>query len=167
MYETYLERINTLAEEVNQLRAQLAADHTLMQSLKQYERQLRAGQLPPLRDHIRRVHHPASEQELQANRLAEIWAAASIGVLLLGFVNLLIFARDYLFHGVVAIVYAIAFIEAGFRHRLSRFLSNVASILATLTALVILYEFFFPILALFVILAAGYILWENLRELRG
>jgi len=165
MVEDYQTRISDLSTEVDHLRAQVAADQTLLQSLQQYEAQLLAGQRGPLRDHIRRERKPASEDELRRNRLAEVWAALSIGLVMLGFVYLVFFARQYLFHGLVGIIYVVAFIEASFHGRLANFVANVSVILATAATLVILYEFFLPIITLMVLVAGGYILWDNAREL--
>ena len=165
MVEAYQTRISDLSAEVDQLRAQLAADQTLLQSLQQYEALLRAGQRGPLRDHIRRAHRPASEDELRRNQLAEVWAALSIGLVMLGFVYLVFFARQYLFHGLIGIIYVVAFIEASFHGRLANFVANVSVIVASLATVVILYEFFLPIITLVVLVAGGYILWDNLREL--
>lgn len=165
MYETYRERISELSQEIDQLRAQLASYQTLLESLERYADRLRAGERGPARAHIERPHQPTSDVELRMSRLAETWAAASIGLMLFGFVGLVLFAREYLVFGLMAIIALFVFIESSFRGRLIRLVSSVATGLAIVAALIIIYEFFWQIATLAVLITGGYILWENLREL--
>ena len=72
---------------------------------------------------------------------------------------------SWLVLGLVAIVSLIAFIESGFRGQLPRLIASVTIGLAVVSALVLLFEFFWLIVVLAVLVAGGYIMWENLREL--
>jgi hypothetical protein len=130
-----------------------------------YGQQLQAGERGPARAHIHRAHHPASDDELRLNRFAEMWAAISIGLMMIGFVGLVLFSRQYLILGLVAMVSLTVFIESGFRGQLSRLIASVTIGLAIVSALVILFEFFWLIVVVAVLIAGGYIMWENLREL--
>ena len=94
-----------------------------------------------------------------------MWAAISIGLVMVGFVGLVLFSRQHLILGLVAMVSLIVFIESGFRGQLSRLIASVTIGLAIVSALVILFEFFWLIVVLAVLIAGGYIMWENLREL--
>ena len=58
-----------------------------------------------------------------------------------------------------------AFIEAGFRRRLARFIVSVNVALAIVGALVLLEQYFWSVIVLAVLGIGFYILWENLREL--
>ncbi len=58
-----------------------------------------------------------------------------------------------------------AFIEAGFRRRLARFIVSVNVALAVVGALVLLEHYFWSVIVLAVLAVGLYILWENLREL--
>jgi hypothetical protein len=165
MYESHQQRIGVLSQEVNQLRAQITTDQTLLESLERYAAQLQAGERGPVRAHIQHVHHPTSSAELRMGRLAEFWAAVSIGLTLIGFVGLLLFARSHLIWGLVAIMSLFAFIESGFRRRLTDLTSSLAIGLSVVTVLVLVYEFFWAIISLAVLAAGGYILLDNLREL--
>ena len=60
----------------------------------------------------------------------------------------------------------IIFIEASFRRQLARLVDSVTIALSIVAALVLLFQFFWAIVVLAVILAGGYIMWENLHELR-
>jgi hypothetical protein len=88
-----------------------------------------------------------------------------MGVMLIGFVGVVLFARDRLVLGLVAIITSFVFIESAFRGRMTRLITSVAIALSVVAALVILHDFFWPIVVLFVLATGTYILWENLREL--
>ncbi|MBX3005174.1 MAG: hypothetical protein KF821_05035 [Anaerolineales bacterium] len=159
------ERIRQLAQEIDGLRAQLSQDGALREALGLYAARLGGGYKVGARSHIHRAHHPASAIGLRLSRIAEVWAAASIGLVLLTFVGIVLFARQYLLIGVVAMLGIVAVIEAVFRSRLGWLLSRLTNALALIATLVLLYQFFWPLLIGLIIVAGTYILWENLREL--
>jgi hypothetical protein len=165
LHAAHQERIESLSNEVDQLRAQLASDEALLEAMKLYDARLQAGECSPARAHIHRAHYPASDDELRLSRLAEMWAAISIGLMMVGFVALILFSREHLILGLLAMVSLIVFIESGFRGRLSRLIASATIGLAVVSALVLLFEFFWLIVVLGVLVAGGYIIWENLREL--
>jgi hypothetical protein len=164
-YTAHQEKITALSDELDQLRVQLASDEALLEAMDLCGQQLQAGERGPARAHIHRAHHPASDDELRLSRFAEMWAAISIGLMMIGFVVLVLFSRQHLVLGLVAIVSLIVFIESGFRGQLSRLIASVTIGLAVVSALVLLFEFFWLIVVLAVLIAGGYIMWENLREL--
>jgi hypothetical protein len=141
-HETHQTRIRELADEVDQLRTEQAGGQALMESLQGYAEELQAGQRAPARAHIQRAHQPASSQVLRASRLVEVWAAGSIGLMLLTLVVLLLFRQEYLLHGLVAILALFLFLEAVFRGRLTRLVTSVTLGLAVIAAMILLYEFF-------------------------
>lgn len=167
LYTVQQERIGALGQELNQLRASLAGDEALLEALTYYARQLQKGSEPePLRAHLRRPHRPPSEERLRATRLAEFWAAASVGLLMVIFFILITVGRRYLMIGLVTMIALVTFIEASFRGRLTRFITSVTISTAIVATLVLLYEYFWQIVEVGVLITGIYILWENLRELR-
>lgn len=166
LYTAHQERIEALSKEVNDLRAALAADEALLEALSYYADRLQEGQEPePLRGHLRRAHRPVPDAVLRAGYLAEFWAAISVGLLMLIFLALLTIGRQYVVLGVPMMLALYAFIEASFRGRLIRFVTSVTIGAAILSALVLLYEYFWEVVEVAVLLTGLYILWENLREL--
>jgi len=157
--------ITTLSTELATLRAHLAEDEAITEALEQYTESIRRGEREPARAHIQRAHHPETATEKRFGRMAEVWAAASISLMMIGFVALVIFWRHYLIFGLVALVSLIVFIEAGFRRQLSSLITSLTTGLAIVAALVLLFEFFWEIVVVAVLVAGGYMLWENLREL--
>lgn len=166
-YENHQGKIAALSSTLNTMRARLAADQAMLEALDLYAEQLRRGQRGPARAHIRRAHMAASEVELRLNRFAELWAAISIGAMVIGLVAVILFAQQYLILGLAMLLSLFIFIEANFRKRLQHLIASVTLGLAIISALIILYQFFWDIIVLAVLIAGGYIMWENLRELWG
>ncbi len=165
MYLEYQKRVDELSVEVGELRSQIANTEALLEALALHGEQLQMGMRGPARAHIRHARVPTPDEEYKAGRLAEIWAAASIGLILVGFFALIYFARDYTVYGLVAIVALFTFIEASFRGRVVKLVTSVTVGLAVVATLVLIYKFFWSIVAIGVLLIGGYLLWENLREL--
>jgi len=167
LYTAQQAQIAALSQEVNHLRATLAGDEALLEALSYYAAQLRKGNEPePLRAHLRRPHRPPSEERLRATRLAEFWAAASVGLLMVIFFILITIGRRYLMIGLVTMIALVTFIEASFRGRLTRFITSVTISTAIVATLVLIYRYFWQIVEIGVLVTGIYILWENLRELR-
>lgn len=167
LYTAQQERIAALGAELDQLRAHLAGDEALLEALSYYSAQLRNGAEPePLRAHLRHPHRPPSEERLRASRLAEFWAAASVGLLMVIFFILITIGRRYLMIGLVTMIALVTFIEASFRGRLTRFITSVTISSAIVASFVLVYRYFWQIIEIGVLVTGIYILWENLRELR-
>ncbi len=154
-----------LAAEIAAKRAAYSEEESLMQALDLYAERLNAGLRGPLRAHIRRSYEPVSELSLRFGLFAEIWAAASIGLMLIAFVLLFLFAPQFRWHGLTLLLTLFIFVEAGFRRQLPRLVSTATIILAFVAAIVLLYEFFWTAVVILVLLAGAYVMWENLREL--
>ncbi len=166
-HAAHQEKIAALSKELAQLRAELAGDLSLQEALRLHAREVRQGYRGPPRAHIRRAHHPAPEADLRLDRVAEFWAAISIGLLMVGFVALALFARQYLVFGLATMLAALIFVEASFRRQLARLVTSLTVALASVATLVLLFEFFWELAVLSVLAAGTYIMIENLRELRS
>jgi hypothetical protein len=160
-------RIHLLTQELDDLRRQLTEEETRLEAFQLHEARLTKGDPGAARTHIRRAHRPSSEVELRWSRLAEAFSAVSIGILIIGIVLLVVFARHYLLFGLAGMIGALIFIESGFRRRLTRLISSLAVGLAMVSAFVLIFEFFWPIVVALVLLAGTYIIWENFREIKG
>lgn len=165
LHREHQQKITALAAELDELRSEVASDEALLEVLFLKLQRLEAGHRGPARDHLRRVHRPFSDAGLRFSRFAEAWAAISIGLMMLVFVGLVIFAREYLIFGLVALLALLIFIEAGFRKRLMQLVSSVTISLAVVALLILLFDFFWTIVVIGVLVAGGYIMLENLREL--
>ena len=160
------EKIDSLAQELDQLRRQLAVDEGSLETLSLYAQRIKDGERTPVRAHIRRAHRPTSHESIRLNRLAEIWAAVSITLMMFSFIVLAVFASGFLIYGIVSVVSLIVFVEASFRGQITRFISSLTIGLAVVSGLIIVAEFFWTIVVLAVLISGSYIMWENIRELR-
>jgi hypothetical protein len=160
-------RVAELSAEVDRLRARLATDEAVSESLMEYAGRLRAGERDPVRAHIVRAHTPASEDELRVSRVAEAWAAVSVSLMIVSFVAIALFERQHLISMLVFSIAFFAFVEAGFRGRLVNLVSSANVGLAAVATLVLVYEFFWPLVVATVLVVGFYVLWDNLRELRS
>ncbi len=165
IYAQTLGDIDKLSREIDGMQAEITADDALLDSLDRYEQHLMRGGRGPLRAHIRRAHMPAPPNQANASRIAEIWAAVSVTFLLVAFVVLFYFNPRFLPIWLVSIMALFAFIEASVRGTFTRLVGSFATALAIAGALVLLYEFFWWVVAAVIIGLAGYILWDNVREL--
>lgn len=117
------------------------------------------------RSHLRRPNQPSPNIALRLARLAEAFAALSIGLVMVGLVLMILFAREYLLVGLVAMVTVLILAEAGFRRRLNQFVISLTIGLAIVNALILIWEFFWQIVIVLLFGAGLYIMWENVREL--
>jgi hypothetical protein len=165
-YKEKTKQVGELSREVDRLRAQLATDEAVAESLSAYADRLKAGEREPARAHITRAHRPASETELRISRVAEAWAAVSVSLVLISFVGIALFEREHLISMLVFSIALFAFVEAGFRGRLVNLIGSVNIGLAVVATLILVYEFFWQLVVAAVLILGLYVLWDNLRELR-
>ena len=167
LFQENKQQIGELAEETDQLRAKLAGSQALSEALELRMVQWRNGERGDLRSHIHRAHEPATDATLRFNRLADVWAAVSISLMMIVLVALFYFARRYLIFGVSASIALFAFIEASVRGHVSRLITSINIWLSLIASLVLIYEFFWQIVVVFVLSAGIYILRDNLGELNA
>jgi hypothetical protein len=166
IYRIYRTRIKTTSDELNELRRQLTQEEAKLDAFAYQAARLQRADFGSPRTHLRRPLQPASEENLRLGKLAEIFAAMSIGLTIVGIVLIGVFAQHYLIFGISILFGVLVFVEAGFRRRLESLVTSVVIILAVLSALVLIYEFFWQIVIGTVSLAGLYVMWENLREIR-
>jgi len=157
--------VKALSARIAGLHEQIATDETVLAALVLHAERIQAGELLPPDAHLRHPHRPASPTELRLGRLAEGWAAVSVGLMMMSIVALVILARHYLVIGAAAMIGLVLVIEAGFRRRLRQFITRVTAVLALASAVIMLYEFFWTIVVVAVLLAGAYLMVENVREL--
>ncbi|MCB0196542.1 MAG: hypothetical protein KDJ65_31605 [Anaerolineae bacterium] len=115
--------------------------------------------------HLHHKHPPEPPLDQQA-RIIELWAAVSGGLLLLAFTVLLIFNSGRWYVWVVIVGLAFAMVEATVRRRLSQFLLNTTIVLAVITGLILIKEFWYLLLIVALLALVVTMIMDNLRELR-
>jgi hypothetical protein len=131
-----------------------------------YRTRLKDGYVEPPDAHIRHRVKPVSPEYFRASRLAELWAAASTGLLLILAAGL-IAAGVHELSAVAIVIVGAVLVDSILQGTVIRLLLNVTIILALITAGVLVREFFWQ-LSLLTIAAIGVvILVQNVRELRA
>jgi hypothetical protein len=163
--ETRSEELRSEADRLNELQRRRVDLTEKLQACREFLDRLRAGDLGDPQSHIDHKITPQSEQELRQSRLAEMWAAVSVGVLMLGIVAMVGL-------GVAGWTLTLAFIagmvivvESILRQRVIRLLVTVSIILALITGVILLYEFFWWTVVIITIAVATLIITDNVREL--
>lgn len=160
------EKITELSTEIKTLRKEASGKISKLEALDLYEEKLKRGEPASLRGHIRRPHQPSPPTHSRLNLVAEFLAAGSIGFLMVGIVGIVLFARQYLIIGLAIMIGFLLFMEASFRRQLPGLISSITVALAIVSALVIIYEFFWQLVVIAVLAAGVFIIWENLSEIR-
>lgn len=166
-HASLLAELRALATQVQLCRQERAQGEALLEALARRLARLAAGEPGDPRAHISRLARPTSDARLRLSRWVELWAAISISTLLIGLVILLVAARQYVVDGLAVMLGSFIFIEAVFRRQLVGLISTVTIGLAIVASGVLLYKYFWQILVIAILAAGLYLLWENLRELRG
>jgi hypothetical protein len=165
LHETQMRNIDELSTEVEAIREELSEDEVLDESLRDHAERLRNGERPPARAHIMHPARPVSETETRTGRVAQLWASISVAAVLVTLFLIFAYERQHLLSALVFAIAVFAFIEAGFRRRLTRFMVSANVALAVVGALVLVQQYYWQIISLSVFGIGFYILWENLREL--
>lgn len=166
VHAEYRRQLSHAEDELATLQREAVILQEVQEALRQHAERVREGYRGSLRGHLDRPRDPMPEAAFRAGRLAEFWAAISIGLMMVAFVGLVYFARQYLIFGLASLLGLYVFIEATFRGRLTRLVTSVTLALTVVAALVLLYEFFWVILSVLTLAAGAYLLWQNVRELQ-
>jgi hypothetical protein len=162
----YRRQIEDAEDELGTLQREEMILQEVLYALDQHTQRVREGYQGNVRGHLERAREPMPEAAFRAGRLAEVWAAASIGLMMVAFVAIFYFARQYLIFGLASLLGLYVFLEATFRGRVTRLVTSVTLALTVVAAGVLIYEFFWSILSGLTLAAGAYLLWQNLRELQ-
>ncbi len=151
--------------ELRALKKTFAHNELIVETLKENLVSLDSLLTKNLRSHLVRPPQPETGGNIRFGKVAELWSAVSISLMMVTVIVLALFARQYLGVGLGGLVVLILLIEAGFKHRLLQFTYRITILLSFIAAGILLYEFFWPIVFVLVFVASVYILWDNLAEI--
>jgi hypothetical protein len=129
-------------------------------------RRFDAGEIEPPQAHIKHRVEPASAEYFRSSRLAELWAAASTGLLLLVAVTLIVAGVNEISAAVIVVVGAIL-VDSILQGTVIRFLLNLTITLAVISTAVLVYTLFWQIALVAIAVIGLLVLTENLRELKA
>ncbi len=153
-------------KKIIEKRRQLTVEQEKLKAIVQYDENTSRDSHPnSLRAHIKRAHRPQSNKNFRFNRLAEVWAAVSIGIMLIAVVLLIMFAEQYLVYGFGGLLLVMITIEAAFRRRLANLVHSIAVVLALVGSIILIVQFFKYFVLGAVMIVGLYMIILNLQEL--
>ena len=158
------QRLRTLTADLERSKAARAANEIALERCTALAAQVRAGNFGDPRAHLHRPSLPTSPADVRLGKLAGVWSAISVGVLLLGFAALALFSRP-LGPGILVLLGVYGFFEAIFHRNVQIWIARLVVALALVTTLVLLVQFFQPIVLGVVVLVGLFIIVENVREM--
>lgn len=166
-YSSVQENLQNTAAQLKKLRKERAETGATLETLARRSARLTAHEEDDPRAHIHRLAEPASDSHLRLSRAAELWAALSIGLLMIGFVFVVVTMPEHVVLGLLVLMVAFVLIEALFRRRLGQLIPGLTIVLAIFSILVLIFQFYWQIVVFGVLAAGLYLTWENIKELRG
>jgi hypothetical protein len=152
--------------ELNDLYLQRAGLVELLAATRSYLADVEQDVRDHPQAHLRHRNEPQSSSEIRESRLAEGWAAFSVGLLLIGFVAVFAIHPSSWSWFLAGMVGAFLVIDAALRRRMTNLIVLVTIILATASLLVLIYEYYLLIILVGVVLLSALIIIDNFRELR-
>jgi hypothetical protein len=161
--EARIAEIETELKRLTSLEVELSAAAAACERL--YER-ARAGYRPGPKDHIRHYQAPEPAQTFREGRIAELWAAGSVGILLLVGAVLIYFEAPW-FTALLLLAGGAILADNILRGTVVGFLLSVTIGLAMVTTVLLVIHFFWWLALAALAIAGLTIIANNLRELRG
>jgi hypothetical protein len=163
--ESGKKKAEALRAELRQLRREHIDNDELIQALDARARLLKSGQLDDPRAHARIVQQPMRIGELRFGPLAQLWSAASIGILLVILVLILAFTRGPVTVAAIALhLVAFLLVDAFFRRSVARSAARIAVTLAVITSVLLFVSFWWQILIAALFVVGVYLAVDNLRD---
>ena len=156
-----------VAAELKSLRGEQSEIDALLDRMVLRLERLRAGRRDDPRAHIRNAAEPMPPAQMRFSRAAEIWAAISLSLLLVGLVALIEFAPEDAWAGAIVLLIALVVGESILRATFVRTVNRVAVILALVATAILLIHFWKSVLVGVLVAVAAFLILQRVRELRA
>ena len=160
-------KVAELAARVKDLRRERSENEAVLEGLARRLERMRSGRRDDPRAHIREAAQPVLPTQMRFIRLAELWAAFSLSLLLLGVVALIEFAPDYAWAGAIVLLIALVLGESILRATFMRTVNRVAVVLALVASVILLLHFWKALLVGGLTALAAFLILQRIRELRA
>lgn len=164
LYKTRNEKLNTAQHELQTLYARHAELTETRLATESYLSRIERGDWGNPQAHIKHKHPPEPPVGKQ-NRLAELWAAVSAGLLLLVFAILVVLYPAHWFTWIIVVGGIFISIDAILRGWFPSLLLNVTILLGIFTGLILILDFWWIIVLIGLLALVITMIRENLREL--
>ena len=159
--------VSSLGQRVKDLRRERSENEAVLDGLDLRVARLRSGSRDDARAHILNAAEPVPEARVRFARVAEMWAALSLSVLLVAVVALIQFASDHALAGGFVLLVAFVLSESILRATFVRTVNHVAVVLALIASVILLLHYWKPVLMAGLVALAAFLLLQRLRELRA
>lgn len=164
-YAVLEKKINSLADEVKELRREHSENAVLLQGLTYRLDLLRSGHTGDSRSHIRHLAIPVKTVEARFSNAAETWAAISLSLMLFAIAGLVFFAPNYLWAGLAVIFVLFVVLESILRGAFVPTVGRISVVLAMIAAFILFFHFWKYVIVGVLVAMGVYLLFERLREL--
>jgi hypothetical protein len=158
-------RITELRTSNRRQRLALTETYARAEAIERRRERLSAGFVDAPRAHVTRIATPTPSGTVAYGRLLELWAALSIGLLLIGLVVALLVAPAYGVIAAIALIAAFVFIESVLRGTVVPLVNTVSVALALVASVILVIHFWVPVVIAAALVAGAFVIAQNLREL--
>ncbi len=166
-YDALDAQIKALVSEVRSLNRQYAENAASLEAIELRMQRLRDGATDDPKAHVTRTNEPVTSRKARYGRAAEIWAAVSIGLVLIALAAVYFLDPDAFVPVAVLLVAVMLFIDALFRGVAEMYVNSVAVVLACAAAIILVATFWLSLIFALLLAAGVYLTWEHVRDLRG
>jgi hypothetical protein len=159
--------VAALAARVKGSRRERSENGAVLEGLERRLARIRDGRRDDPRAHIRNAAEPVPPAQVRFGRFVELWAAFSLSMLLIGVVALIEFAPSQAPAGVFVLVIAVVVGESILRATFVRTINLVAVVLALIATVILLVQFWKPVLMGALLALAAFLVFQRVRELRA
>ena len=157
--------IEALRAQNRTQRLALTESFARAEAIERRRDRIAAGIMDAPRAHATRIATPAPTGSIAYGRVLELWAALSIGLLLIGLVVTLLVAPRYGFVAATLLIAAFIFIESVLRGTVVALVTTISVALALLASVILAIHFWVPLLIAAALVAGVFVIAQNLREL--
>jgi hypothetical protein len=148
------------------LRRERSENDAALERLRQRIERPRGRGADDARMHIRHAAEPVPASQMRFNRAAELWAALSISLLLIGLAVLILASPSNVWAEIVVLLIVSIVGESVLRGTFVRTVNRVAVILALIAVVVLFVQYWRLTLVALLLALATFLLYQRFRELR-
>jgi hypothetical protein len=167
IYVLLEKRIVSVGEELKNLRKERLENGALIQGLTHRLEQIKSGIEDNPHAHIRHMAVPVEVVEMRYAHATETWSAISMSLLLFAIAGLIYLAPSFLWAGLAVILILFVIAESILRGAFIKTVSRVTLLLALVTTVILLIEFWKYILVIVLVVLGVFLMIQRLREVTG
>jgi hypothetical protein len=160
-------QVAELSRRLKELRRERVENEAVLESMTRRLERLREGRRDDPRAHIRNAARPIPPPRMRFGRAAEVFAAASLSLLLLGMGVLIAIAPEDAPAGVGVLLIAVVVGESVLRATFVPTVNRVAVVLALVATVILVVQFWRPLLVGGLAVLAVFLIGQRIRESRA